>query len=1082
MIMSTRHQLLQFFLPLFLALGELLLVAQTPWTLIALKGPTSPASDSSVVIAEDTFGEKSPWNITQNVHGSHPDKAKILALCSSVRKDGALLIRIESGVSAYKSRTGAVQMVTSGISRYLKLPANAAGKTLTTQLKSTAKGSTESFIIFQKNQKNIKTARGLSAVVPSDADTVVIIYRLNGPGELLLQHSVISLENIQADEDIICYAIDYLDRKFYLPEKGAIPIFFMIKREYGKSSGDVKLNLDLPEGVTVISAEKSIKPISSTSFNITTSFNATITRGGGFCCWRPILLMLQTDRKLNGETLRYHMTVNGLDCAQHDLELYTMPNTVSAVPEKFQSGIFMQWNGNLSETAAEEFMKNFCQAGFNILRVNFSPEFMAETRKNKVNTCNNWNYIRDGYPIFPEKNNPAPFLDIEGENVRGQLCPVEVYTRGAVYREHILPQIQKVLQQNTFFMINWEVYNSDYKGCFCSRCRDEFTQYSKLPEEDVKKVWPGKVVSTCHDAWVKFRSWQHGSICKVLEEDMSAVRNGTHFMPMLSISCFNEESTYCPQYHPNDFLQHLKWVNVWGPYLHTVGLNRPYEYQPGRYLQHYYAVENVMQYFKRHGGKEVNILGLPYGSHGVNANLPEAVALETLNNFILGYQGSLIYWFNFDYRYWSLMAQANAKIAACENMVNVWPAVENVKAVPVTPMLQPKHWKPHMGNCNYCPGLRKAETALITRAWSHGNSTLVAVGNFWEKGDVFFRLSIPSKTGDYVVRTPYPPYKYCKVSGEELAKGVLLHLKPLIWEFFLVEPWQNVKDRGAEFSTAKELAELKEDILQKIVEEDKLLSEMETLFKISDYSFDELPEITASSVKLKEKRLNGRQALSITTPVYQALLTPAESAQVRSLIVNGRETVFQGIAGSFGKPGFWRPKPVLVDAPFHIRSIMAEKDYVMVVLERPSTFGFDLSVTWKFYEKSLEESFTVRNSGKISENTILRFHHMPMHLANHTDSNFLIGTEKFEIIAKDRFFVQLPGVLGKQANIKGGDTFFHSPKMGFTLIHHPLMPIQGYYFWNNPGAETGTFEPVFAGTQLAAGKEMTISQVWEIEK
>lgn len=1067
----------------FMAAAAVFAAQERPWSLIDIQNRRI-ADEKAQVLEESTFGPRTKWNITRTVHGSHPEKAKILAHCSLIRKGDSLLIRIGDGVKAYKSRTGAVQMVSSGVTRYLPLPANAAGKIITARFKSAVKGHLDTFVIFQKNRKNISMIRGLSAAIPQGADSAVIICRLTGPGELMLNQVTVSLQQRKMDEDIICFTMDYLDKKFYLPEKGAFPIYFSIKREFGKRQGNVKLHLDLPAGVRITGCDKAARIIDPSTVNITGSFNATITRGGGFCCWRPLMLMLETDRKLNGEVFRYHMSVNGRNSTIHELKMYTMPNFSAKTPRKIKSGIFMQWSGHLSQKMSEDYVSLLKQSGFNIFRANFSAELQAEVKKHAVDTCDNWNYIRDGYPIFPQKDNPAPFLDIEGRKVRNQLCPVEVYSRGSVYRQYILPEIQKILSKNTYFMINWEVYNSDYKGCFCKRCMAEFISYSKLPAEKVKAVWPRKVVAAFHDTWVKFRSFQHGKICKVLAEDMAAVRKGTHFMPMFSVTCFNEDSRYCPQYHPDDFLKNLKWINVWGPYLHTLGLNRPYEYVPGRYLQHYYAVVNVMEYFKKHGGENTNIMGLPYGSHAFNVNLPEAAALEMHNNFLLGYKGAMFYWFHFDYRYWSLAARANDRIAACENMVNVWPEEKNVKAVPVTPFIKPEHWKIHMGSCDWCPGLRTAKSALITKAWTKGNSTLAAVGNFWEKGDVFFRLTLPGRKGNFIIRQPYAPYKYKKVSGKELASGVLLHINPLEWEYFLIEPLQNKKYAGSPFETEKELRLLKKDIELKIAGENRLLKQMEKFFKIADYSFDETPEITASSVKLVQTRRDGRQALLISTPLYKAVLTPAESGQVRSLIIDGKEVVWQeGKSGSFGKPGFWRPKAMLIEnTPFRILDIKAEKDHVKVILERPRTLGFDLEIVWKFYSDHLEESFTVRNAGRRSENTILRFHHMPMLLANHTGAYFTIGNEKFSIFEKDRFFVQKPGVLGKKANIKGGDTTFVSPKFGFKLIHRPLDPMQGYYFWNNPGAVTGTFEPVFSGTTVAPGKTHTIRQRWDIKK
>ena len=1076
-------RVLKFFL--MCSVVPLLCGAERPWSVVDVSQITPQKNESAQILDHSTFGEKSLWSISRTVHGPHPDKEKILEYCTSLRKEGTLLIRIDKAVSRYKSRTGAVQMVSSGVNRYLKLSPEAAGKTLSARFKSAGKGMVNGFIVFQKGKKNILMVKGFSATVPAGAETAVIICRLTGPGELLLQEVTVSLEKRKMNEDIICCSMDYLDRKFYLPEKGSCPVFFVFKRDRNKVCKSVQLCLELPKGVRVAGADKTVDKIAQDVIDVKKAFYATITKGGGFCCWRPLMLTLEADRKLNGEIFRYHLSVDGEKGPVHELKLYTMPRVKVAQPAGFKSGIFMQWNGALPQKVSEEYAQLLADSGFNFFRNNFSPELLAELEKNNIDTCENWNYIRDGYPIFPKKENPAPFLDVEGKTVRNQLCPIEVYTRGPAYKEYIQPEIHRVLSKNTFFVINWEVYNSDYKGCFCQKCMAEFIKYSKQPAEKIKALWPRKVVAAYHDIWVKFRSHQHGLVCKTLAEDMGAVRKGkTHFMPMVSITCFNEESAYCPQYHPDDYLKHLKWINVWGPYFPSVGMNKPLEYTPGRYLHHYYAVANVVEYFKKHGGKDVKITGLPYGSHAFNANLPEAVALELHNNYILGYQGSMLYWFHFDYRYWSLMAKANAKIAATEKMVRVWDENNNVKAVPVTPHITDRHWKIHLGNTSYCPGFRSAKSALITHAWSKGDSTLAAVGNFWEKGDVFFRLILPGKKGSYVIRTPYAPYKHKFVSGEELAKGVLLHISPLNWEYFLIEKRENKSYPGTLMEVEKEMALLKGDILEKYAGEEKLLKEMEKLFKITDYGFGETPEITASQVKLTETSLAGKQALLIRTPVYQAVLAPAQSGQIKSLIVDKKELVLQdNPSGSFGKPGFWRPKARLIEnTPFRIFNIKAEKDHVKVIMERPQTMGFDLQIVWKFYEKSMEESFTVRNATKLKQETILRFHHMPMHLANGTKAQFQIGAEKFTPFEKDRFFICRPGVLGKAANIKGGDTVFTSAAMSSKLIHHPFDPMEGYYFWNNPGAVTGTFEPVFSGKKLAPGEKLTIRQLWKIEK
>ena len=1061
-----------YLLPVFLFLA-LLLQGAPHWSLVNMA--TAPSYDNAVVpIATETFGKNSKWSLFRRVHGAHPETKKILSLCKLERSGDVCRISIPLEVRQFKSRTGAPQMVTAGVSRTIALAPDAAGKLFKATFSGVVKGGSEAFLFFFKGNKRLAYRRGLAGVVPAGAEKVTILYRLSGAGEMALNKVVISLEEKSFQEDVIAYAVGYMDQQFHLPEKGFIPLYFMGKRPDKTSQKDVLLKVTLPAGVKAIAAEKTVFKVKEGLFNISGSWNTLFP--GGYCCWRPIQIMLSSDRKLNGEEMTYQLIFKGSPRPAKKLKLYTMPVVSAPAPVEFQTGLMMQWGGIMPQEAAQHYKDLYLRAGFNAMRMSRSPELDAAFKGNKMAFASNVWGIRDGYPRADAKFNKQPFLGIDGKVFNSQICPQAVYAKKMPM---LLDSFKKVLSTNRFFMNNWEAYSSDYKGCFCNFCKEEFIKHSGLSAAAVNKVWPKEVIARYHDKWVKFRSWQHGEICKTLVK--YAAEAGGEFVPMLTVASFNSQGTFCLQYHPDDYLKHLKWINVWGPYLHTTGLNRPYSYQPGQYLKHYYGVKNVVNYIRSHGGKHLNITGLPYGSHGTNLNLPEAVAMETINNFVLGYKGSLVYWFHFDYRYWTLVTRANAKIAACEGMVYKWQKNKDFTVKPVTPYIAPRHWRSRINAYGVFPELEKAKSALITQGWSHQGKTLVAAGNFWERSSVFFKLQVPGKKGTFVVRTPYAPYRYCKVTGKELASGVLLELSPLVWEFFLVEPWQKGKNYGVPFDAERRLASQKKTIAQRFQEEEKILADFEKMFKVADFGFGETPEFTAGGVTLSEKRENGVQNLAIKTPVYQAVLVPSNGANIKSLIVNGKETVLQ-TNGTFGKVGFWRPKGILIENPLRIDTIKALTDHVEVTLSRPATANYNLKVVWKFYKDRLYESFTVQNAAQHKFFTVTRFHHRPMHLANLSNSFFTIGAEKFPIVMKDRFLVQKAGVLGKTVNIKGGDTVFTAPRMKSTLRHKGLDPIQGYYIWNSPGAATGSFEPIFEGKELAPGESLTIRQEWQIRK
>ena len=75
----------------------------------------------------------------------------------------------------------------------------------------------------------------------------------------------------------------------------------MGKRPDKTSQKDVLLKVTLPAGVKAIAAEKTVFKVKEGLFNISGSWNTLFP--GGYCCWRPIQIMLSSDRKLNGEEL-----------------------------------------------------------------------------------------------------------------------------------------------------------------------------------------------------------------------------------------------------------------------------------------------------------------------------------------------------------------------------------------------------------------------------------------------------------------------------------------------------------------------------------------------------------------------------------------------------------------------------------------------------------------------------------------------------------------------------------------------------------------------------------------------------------
>ena len=97
-----------------------------------------------------------------------------------------------------------------------------------------------------------------------------------------------------------------------------------------------------------------------------------------------------------------------------------------------------------------------------------------------------------------------------------------------------------------------------------------------------------------------------------------------------------------------------------------------------------------------------------------------------------------------------------------------------------------------------------ASPLLISWEYEKDGQRLVAVGNFWERGEGFFRLSFSGLDADktYVLREPLENRVYSGADGrmalkpDELGKGVLLHVGAMRHAFFVLEPYREGQAYG----------------------------------------------------------------------------------------------------------------------------------------------------------------------------------------------------------------------------------------------------------------------------------------------
>ena len=112
---------------------------------------------------------------------------------------------------------------------------------------------------------------------------------------------------------------------------------------------------------------------------------------------------------------------------------------------------------------------------------------------------------------------------------------------------------------------------------------------------------------------------------------------------------------------------------------------------------------------------------------------------------------------------------------------------------PVPRPFFPAYWSEGGNFKKRLPGLAKAEIIQV-KSFGCGKKKAAAVGNFWQKGEVFVRLSVK----DLEKKTPYTVnssenYSLGVFTGAQLEKGILVHVGALSWNLLSLEPGGQAK-------------------------------------------------------------------------------------------------------------------------------------------------------------------------------------------------------------------------------------------------------------------------------------------------
>ncbi|MBU0611366.1 MAG: hypothetical protein KKI08_26035, partial [Armatimonadetes bacterium] len=395
--------------------------------------------------------------------------------------------------------------------------------------------------------------------------------------------------------------------------------------------------------------------------------------------------------------------------------------------------------------------------------------------------------------------------------VPGAICPTEVYRRGAYFQSAIVNDLLRQMlvtnRRTDQLMCNWEPYMYVGKGCFCDRCQAEFAQFSKLPAADVAATWPKTVAEKHGDLLRRFRRWQHAQFMTTVEETVQALGQEAgremQFIPELhyvNLTSGWEKLGDSAEFAAVDYLDKLPALNAWGPYNWFVFGRGPYEYVRGLHLNCHATALQVQEFLRSRlpADKQPALYAFPYGTYE-GATEPEAIGFELLTYFLDGYRGALVYLYpgGYDARHWRALGEANAQIARFESFVMQGRRQSRHQVAPATP-LPPPDPRFLQSGCMSATDLERWQHAPLLQSWEfeRDGRRLFAVGNFWERGDCFFKLTVTASPGKYVLREPLTGRTYgpagggAALSAGHLSQGVLLHVGALRYAFFVLEAYR----------------------------------------------------------------------------------------------------------------------------------------------------------------------------------------------------------------------------------------------------------------------------------------------------
>ncbi len=985
----------------------------------------------------------------------------------------------------------------------------------------------------------------LNFVAPAGTRSLNISLALYGCGEAYLDDVKLQPVQMEKGMTVKLMPLAFLDNIFCLGAGQPGTLVFAFGNENAMKLEHPALYLKIPEAFKLVDVRDILKISGQKrddNGNITYKIDFSALKDSiskeFYGTYQIASAMLKTDLS-PGEKLypaEYWVEDGGYRSEPEKFSLKIIPASSGKTPKIFRSAAMLQRESDFADAGTKEFVPFYINNGFNCVHDANSQTMRDAMKKTGISRYVQPYHLCNGYRIGEaKKTDEAFFRLVDGSpynKPEEAICPVEVYKQGPYYKEHVATMLEKILVSRDAadnIMPNWEPYMFDFKGCFCPRCKEEFIRYSKLPREEVDKKWPNSIVTSYNDRWIKFRSWQHAMMLQTIEQTIKElggkVGKDAHFMPEVGWSYFIENTNHeGAQYNPADYLDKLPWIEVWGPYIFQP-FTKPYEYNTGIHLVTYLAARDMKKFVADRMPAPAGRPKLIAFAHGYQLNdmitEPEALGFEFLCFFLNGWDGAFAYYFprGYDQRYWSALANSNNTIAEYENYVfkgrrELSAKTEIVSPVPATNF--PNFWSEGGDFMQKIPDLANA-SLLQCVSYELDRRRLIAAGNFWLKGEIFFKLKVGSidKGMKYVLTQPDRKRCFANAAGEialgsgDLEKGILLHTGALRWNFYVLEPYEAGKNYGEVITPAEMDKALKARLpaIEQAVQWEKQFSagkreQAARELGLPDYSG--IKDMSNAGVSCVKKTLNTKTVVEFKAGDMTLTLDPAGGGRLMSWTKGKDELVSQDEKFGLAVDAFWWPLAAAcaISTPYKVVSQTKTADGLGITLERELTAtdnnylsGIVIRKTYDVNVSGFKLNSEIVNNTKKALAFSFRWHNIPglFEIKNGTGGQAAMENDGKQetfprlFICKLYRFAAQPDKDLEGASIMEQMTRITVPKAVFSAPWSPVKvtaeitsakDLHCIIFWDSGKQKASTFEPVSAKIKLEPAQSWTMRCDW----